>query len=175
MGAAFAATVAAARLYGLDARQTAHAIALTATSIGGLAKAADTSIAREYHAGLVTMLGIEAVEAARRGFTAELAILEMERGFVQVFGGPEADAAGIIRDLGRDWDIATDMAIKLVPGGHPYHAFGRGGGQRSAGGRHRARADRGHRRLPAWPFTGRSGYYGLCCHPPPHPNALRRR
>jgi hypothetical protein len=24
------------------------------------------------------------------------------------------------------------------------------------------------------PFAGWSGYYGLCCHPPPHPNALRR-
>jgi 2-methylcitrate dehydratase PrpD len=123
MGAAFAATAAAARLFDLDARQTAHAIALTATSIGGLSKTADTSIAREYHAGLVTMLGIEAVEAARRGFTAELAILEMERGFVEVFGGPDGNATGITRDLGRDWDISTDMAIKLVPGGHPYHAF----------------------------------------------------
>ena len=47
----------------------------------------------------------------------------MERGFTQVFGGPDADATGITRDLGRDWDIVTDLAIKLVPGGHPYHAF----------------------------------------------------
>jgi 2-methylcitrate dehydratase PrpD len=124
MGAAFAATVAAARLYSLDPGQTAHAIALTATSVGGLAKAADTSFAREYHAGLVTMLGIEAVEAAQLGFTAELAILEMERGFVDVFGGPDGNAAVITNDLGHEWDIATDMAIKLVPGGHPYHAFG---------------------------------------------------
>ena len=128
MGAAFAATVAAARLFGLDATKTAHAIALTATSIGGLAKAADTSVAREYHAGLVTMLGIEAVEAARRGFTAELAILEMERGFVEVFAGADGNAAGITRDLGRDWDIATDMAFKLFPGGHPYHAFAEAAG-----------------------------------------------
>ena len=123
MGATFGATVAAARLMRLDAGQTAHAIALTATSIGGLAKAAATSVAREYHAGLATMLGIEAVQAAQRGFTGELAILEMERGFCETFGGPEADAAGITRDLGKDWDIVTDMAIKLVPGGHPYHAF----------------------------------------------------
>jgi 2-methylcitrate dehydratase PrpD len=28
-----------------------------------------------------------------------------------------------LRDLGRSWDIATDMAVKLVPGGHPYHAL----------------------------------------------------
>ncbi len=27
------------------------------------------------------------------------------------------------RDLGQSWDIITDMAVKLVPGGHPYHAL----------------------------------------------------
>ena len=75
MGATFGATAAAARLLGLDVKQAAHAIALTATSIGGLSKAAATSIAREYHAGLATLLGIEAALAARRGFTGELAIL----------------------------------------------------------------------------------------------------
>ena len=26
------------------------------------------------------------------------------------------------KDLGASWDIVTDMAIKLVPGGHPHHA-----------------------------------------------------
>jgi 2-methylcitrate dehydratase PrpD len=124
MGAAFGPAVAAARLLRLDARQTAHAIALTATSIGGLAKAAATSVAREYHAGNATMLGMEAALAAQRGYTGELAILEMDRGFCQLFGGPDADASGIVRDLGRDWDIATDLAFKLVPGGHPFHAFG---------------------------------------------------
>jgi hypothetical protein len=29
----------------------------------------------------------------------------------------------VTRDLGQSWDIITDMAIKLVPGGHPYHAL----------------------------------------------------
>ena len=51
LGAIFAATVAAGRLLQLDAEQMAQAIALSATSIGGLATAADTSVAREYHAG----------------------------------------------------------------------------------------------------------------------------
>ena len=27
------------------------------------------------------------------------------------------------RGLGESWDICTDMAIKLVPGGHPYHVI----------------------------------------------------
>jgi 2-methylcitrate dehydratase PrpD len=28
----------------------------------------------------------------------------------------------IARGLGQDWDIVTDMAIKLMPGAHPFHA-----------------------------------------------------
>src|SRR5258708_31940352 len=85
--AIFAATGAAARLLRLDAEQTTHAIALTATSTGGLAKAADTSVAREYHAGMATMSGIQAVRAAQRGYQAEERILEMPLGFFEAYGG----------------------------------------------------------------------------------------
>lgn len=121
MGAVFGGAVAAARLLGLDARQTAHTICLTATSIGGLSVAAATSVAREYHAGLATLLGLEAAFAAQRGYTAELTVLEAERGFCALYGG--SDGAGIVEGMGDSWDIVTDMAIKLVPGGHPYHAL----------------------------------------------------
>ena len=125
MGAAFGPTIAAARLYRLNPDQAAHALALTATTIGGLTKAANTSIAREYHAGNATVAGISAVQAAMRGYTAELSIFETDRGFCQLFGG--SDGAIILEDLGVDWDIVTDMALKLVPGGHPYHALGEAG------------------------------------------------
>jgi len=123
--AIFAATGAAARLLRLDADQTTHAIALAATSTGGLAKAADTSLAREYHAGMATMSGIQAVRATQRGYRAEERILEMKLGFFEVFGGVDGNeaAAAATRDLGASWDIVTDMAVKLVPGGHPYHAL----------------------------------------------------
>ncbi|MCG8546175.1 MAG: MmgE/PrpD family protein [Alphaproteobacteria bacterium] len=119
--AVFNATVASGRLLGLDAEQMTHAIALTATSIGGLHAAANTSLAREYHAGLATMLGIEAAMAAQRGYTAEENILESPHGYCAVFG--ESDGAGIVQDLGKDWDIVTDMAVKLVPGGHTQHGM----------------------------------------------------
>jgi 2-methylcitrate dehydratase PrpD len=122
LGAIFAAAVGAARILRLDAVQMAHTIALSATSIGGLMAAANTSVSREYHAGLAAMLGLEAAIAAQRGYTGELSILETTRGFCEVYGG--TDGSGIVDELGRDWDIVTDMAIKLVPGGHPYHAFG---------------------------------------------------
>lgn len=125
LGAAFAATVAASRLLRLDAARMAQAIAITATSIGGLATAADTSTAREYHAGLAAQSGVNAALAAGRGYLAEERILETPNGFFEAFGGIDgAEAAAIATaGLGESWDIVTDMAIKLVPGGHPYHAF----------------------------------------------------
>ncbi len=123
--AIFAGTVAAGRLLRLEPMRLAQAIALSATSIGGLMAAANTSTAREYHAGLAAMLGVRAALAAQRGYRAEEAILETKRGFLEVYGGTEGPSAGVnvTRDLGQSWDIITDMAVKLVPGGHPYHAL----------------------------------------------------
>jgi 2-methylcitrate dehydratase PrpD len=123
--AIFSAAVAAARLLHLDAEQTTQAIALTATSSSGLAKAADTSVAREWHAGMATMAAVQAVRAAQRGYQAEERILEMKLGFFETLGGVDGGeaAARATRDLGLSWDIVTDMAVKLVPGGHPYHAL----------------------------------------------------
>jgi 2-methylcitrate dehydratase PrpD len=86
--------------------------------------AANTSVAREYHAGLAAMLGIQATQAAQRGYKAEESILETRNGFFELYGDVNGTAAGEgITDLGQSWDIITDMAIKLVPGGHPYHAL----------------------------------------------------
>jgi len=123
--AIFAAAVAAARLLDLDAAQTAQAIALSATSIGGLAAAANTSVAREYHAGLAAMLGVDAALAAERGYRGEEGILETRHGFFEAYGGvdPAVAAGGITKGLGQSWDIVADMAVKLVPGGHPHHAL----------------------------------------------------
>ena len=119
--AIFGGAVATARLLGLDEAPMAQAIALSATSIGGLMAAANTSEAREYHAGLAAMLGVHAALAAQKGYVAEERILETPQGFFEVYGG--TDGASVTRGLGREWDIITDMAIKLVPGGHPYHAL----------------------------------------------------
>jgi 2-methylcitrate dehydratase PrpD len=120
--ATFASAGAAGKLLGLSVEQMAHTIALAATSMGGLHASANTSVAREYHAGLATMLGIEAALAAQRGYAGEESILEAPHGFCDVYGDGKGDPASITRDLGASWDIVTDMAIKLVPGGHPHHA-----------------------------------------------------
>ena len=119
--AIFGGTVAAARLLKLDEAQMAQAIALSATSIGGLRAAADTSESREYHAGSATMLGIQAALAAEKGYIAEESIFETQRGFFATYG--DTDGASVTQGLGGAWDIITDMAIKLVPGGHPSHSL----------------------------------------------------
>ncbi len=117
--------VASSRLLELDANRLAQAIALSATSIGGLVAAADTSVAREHHAGLATLLGVNAALAASRDYRCEPRILEMRRGFFETIGGADGEAASaeVLRDLGESWDPVTDVAIRLVPGGHPYHAL----------------------------------------------------
>ena len=123
--AIFAGAVASGRLLKLDASQMTHAIGLAATSIGGIMAAARTSVAREYHAGLAAMLGVNAAQAAKLGYTAEAGILESPVGFFHIYGeGPKApQVARVTADLGKRWDILTEMAIKLVPGGNPYHAL----------------------------------------------------
>ena len=117
----FGAAVASGKLLQLSATQMTHAIALAATSIGGLAIAADTSWAREYHAGLSAMLGTHAALAASRGFTTRENLLEAPRGFFEALGGQAVE--DVTAGLGDSWDIVTDMAIKLMPGGHPFHAI----------------------------------------------------
>lgn len=119
--ASFAAAMAASRLLKLSNEQAAHALALTATSIGGLGAAANTSTAREYHAGQAALVGVQAAQAAAKGYQSELNILEMKKGFLDVYG-INPDRAAVSRGLGERWSILCDLGIKLVPGGHPHHA-----------------------------------------------------
>ncbi len=117
----FSAAVATGTLLKLSERQMTHAIALAATSIGGLAIAADTSCAREYHGSLSALLGTHAALAAARGFESEVTSLEAPRGFFAALGGQAIEE--VTAGWGDSWDIVTDMAIKLMPGGHPFHAI----------------------------------------------------
>ena len=78
------------------------------------------------------MLGIQAALAAQRGYTAEENILETPKGFFAVYG--DTDGASVTQGLGESWDIVTDMAIKLVPGGHPSHALAEAAGNAASAG-----------------------------------------
>lgn len=118
----FAGAVAAARIMKLDRAQMTRTIALTATSMGGLHIAGKGSVAREYHAGNAAMMGVIAAQAAAKGYRPEEKILEMKRGFFDTFGN-KPDVEGVTRDMGKTWSILTELGIKLVPGGTPFHAI----------------------------------------------------
>jgi len=117
----FGGVIAASRLLGLTVEQTAQAIALAATSMGGLAISTN-GLSREYHAGATALSAINAVQAAARGFTGVEEILEARRGFLETFGAKEGAAEKLTRDFGASWDIVTDLAIKVRPGAHPLSA-----------------------------------------------------
>jgi 2-methylcitrate dehydratase PrpD len=122
----FGGAVASALLLKLDEEKMTHALALAATSVGGLLVAAKTSAAREHHAGLAATLGVESAQLASMGYTAEEGVLEHPAGFFAAYG-QDAHASGRVaettRALGQEWQILRHMAIKLAPGGHPHHAF----------------------------------------------------
>jgi 2-methylcitrate dehydratase PrpD len=67
------------------------------------------------------MLGIQSALAAGRGYIAEESIFETKGGFFATYG--DTDGVTVTRGLGDAWDIITDMAVKLVPGGHPSHSL----------------------------------------------------
>jgi 2-methylcitrate dehydratase PrpD len=117
--AAFGGTVAAARLLRLTDEQMAHAIGLTAITMGGLGIGTN-SWAREYMGANAALSAVNAALAAGRGFTVNEDMLEAPGGFVAVFGAGRESIERLTRDLGKEWDIVKYLAIKLWPGAHPF-------------------------------------------------------
>ena len=117
---AFGGVVATAKLLRLTDEQMAHAISMTATTMGGL-QIGTNSWAREYHAGNAALCAVNAALAAGRGYTVNEDMLEARGGFLAVFGGGKVDTTSLTREVGKEWDIAKYMAIKLVPGAHALH------------------------------------------------------
>ena len=58
---------------------------------------------------------------AQRGVTGRPDVMEAPRGYFSAFGGQEI--ADVTKDLGERWNFVDYMAIKLVPGAHPFHVF----------------------------------------------------
>jgi 2-methylcitrate dehydratase PrpD len=118
---AFGGTVAAARLLGLTVEQMAHALSLTATTMGGILIGTD-SWAREYMAGNAALTAVQSAMAAQRGFTANRDLLEVRGGLLDTFGNNTVDLEALVRPLRAPWDIERFLAIKLVPGAHALHS-----------------------------------------------------
>lgn len=99
----FGAAAAAARALGLDAAQSAVAIALAGMRASGQKSIFGTD-AKPLAAGLAAAAGVEAAMLARRGVGGPLAVLEGRNGFLQLCNAGRFDPAAIDR-LGQAWRL----------------------------------------------------------------------
>lgn len=83
---AIGATAGCARLLGLDAERTAHALGIAATRASGL-KAQFGTMGKPYHAGLAAANAVEAATLAAAGFVSRPDALECAQGFAATHAG----------------------------------------------------------------------------------------
>jgi 2-methylcitrate dehydratase PrpD len=116
------AVVAAGLVLGLTEEQMAHAMALATSDAGGMAIGADhASDHRPYHAHQSASEGTRLARLAQLGVTGRPDVMEAARGYFSAFGGQEI--SDVTQDLGERWNFVDYMAIKLIPGAHPFHVF----------------------------------------------------
>lgn len=113
---AFGAAAACARVLGLNAEQTAVAIACAASLASGI-KANIGTMMKPQHIGHNARNGLYAALLAREGYTANTAsIFEAKQGFFNVYNGAgNYDAAKVLQDWGSPLELASGISIKKYP------------------------------------------------------------
>lgn len=99
------AAAAAARLLKLDKVQTAHALAIAASSASGVVANFGT-LTKPVHAGFAARNGVVAAQLARAGITGNLHAIEGKTGFFELFCGREnVNQAAAVEALGERFDL----------------------------------------------------------------------
>lgn len=124
--AAFAAALAAGRLYGLDAERMvmAQGIALSTMASSSRQYNREGAGSKRLHPGWGATAGITAAALARAGITGPRAAYEGEYGFYQVNMAQHMERLRperVTADLGTIWETAN-VAIKPIPACHLVHA-----------------------------------------------------
>ena len=120
---AFGAMATAAKLLGLDATATSHALAIVASLSAGIRVNFGT-MTKPLHVGRAAQNGVTAAELALKGFTGGDDGLDGPWGFFQIFSfGAGFDPERIVGALGNPYTIVTPgISIKPYPCGvlgHP--------------------------------------------------------
>lgn len=120
---ALGAAAAAAKLLGLEAAGTGHALAIAASQASGLKENFGT-MTKPFHAGHAARGGVLAALLARQGFTGSEVALEGPQGYLRVLGSRLEDPAAALERLGAPWKIlATGVAVKPYPSCAGTHSF----------------------------------------------------
>jgi len=116
----FGSAAACARLLGLDAERTTHALGIAAAEAGGLRNNFG-SMTKPFHAGRAAESGVVAADLASLGWTASQEILEARQGWFHAAGGG-FDPDAIVDRLGSPWTLADPgVSIKPFPSGSLTH------------------------------------------------------
>jgi 2-methylcitrate dehydratase PrpD len=113
---ALGAAAAAARVMGLDAGGTAHALGLAGSYVGGTwAFMADGAMSKRVHPGRSAETGLTAAALARRGVTGPREVLDAPwGGLFETYVPGEADAQAPLKDLGEGYRIMK-KGVKPYP------------------------------------------------------------
>lgn len=118
----FAAAVAASKLLGMHADQTANALGIAGSMAAGSLEFLHTgSPTKQLHPGLSAMNGIVAARLAFEGAEGPATILEGEHGLYRTLANEAVDPAAITRGLGETWETER-IAIKPYPACQLSHA-----------------------------------------------------
>jgi 2-methylcitrate dehydratase PrpD len=109
------AAAAAARVLGLDADATQHALGIAASSACGL-KENIGSMVKPLHAGMAARNGVMAARLAQRGFTASPHAIDGPQGYLAAMDSEQSSLDFAVADLGIRWEIIeTGVTVKLYP------------------------------------------------------------
>jgi 2-methylcitrate dehydratase PrpD len=108
------AAAACARLMGLNAEQTAHAIGIAASQAAGLVENLPTG-AKNIQVGNCARSGLLSALLARQGYTAAPQALEGGRGWARA-SGDAPNMKALLGGLGQTWELAKN-AYKAYPCG----------------------------------------------------------
>jgi 2-methylcitrate dehydratase PrpD len=118
----FGATVAAARLRGLDAQTTTRALGLAGSMASGIFEyLADGSPTKPLHAGWAAHSGVQAAALAAAGARGPASVLEGRYGLYATHVDVPVDLDSQLADLGERWE-SLRVAVKLYPACHFSHA-----------------------------------------------------
>ncbi len=102
----FVAAAAAARMLGLDAQQTQHALGIVGSQAGGLMAAQEGAMVKRLHSGRAAQSGVYSALLAQRGFTGIGDVLEAGYGGYLSSYSDKPNAARLTDDLGSVWEAA---------------------------------------------------------------------
>ena len=109
------AAAAAARMLGLGAQATQHALGIAASSACGL-KENIGSMVKPLHAGMAARNGVMAAQLAQRGFTASPHAIDGPQGYLVAMDSERDSLDAAVGDLGIRWEILhSGVTVKLYP------------------------------------------------------------